>query len=70
MLAKVTKVQGLRAMAQVRAFSQGMAAANYDYQRVFGHQGIRNIDFKEFPEMDGSFMKVVGEDVDTHSADY
>lgn len=70
MLAKVTKRQTMKVLTSLRSFSQGMGAASYDYQRVFGGQGLRTVDFKEFPELDGSFMKIVGEDVDTQSADY
>lgn len=28
------------------------------------------VNFHEFPELEGSMMKIVGQDVDTHSADY
>ena len=53
----------------MRAFSIGSAqAAPFDYQKVFGQRPVTN--FQEFPEMHDSFMKIVGSDVDTSSADY
>ena len=52
-----------------RAFSMGSAqAAQFDYSKVFGQKPMTN--FQEFPEMNDSFMKIVGSEVDTSSADY
>lgn len=50
-----------------RAKFSSAAHASYDFQRVFGGgtSPLDGVQFHEFPEMQGSMMKIVGGDVDT-----
>lgn len=57
-------------MARSAAFSSA-AGTPYDFQKVFGRNtSLNGVNFHEFPELEGSMMKIVGQDVDTQSADY
>ena len=52
------------------AFSSA-AQTPYEFQKVFGRNtSLGGVNFHEFPELNGSMMKIVGQDVDTQSADY